>query len=61
MGLPDPDREEGTGPPDIVVVDKQKKEAMVIAIAVLSDINIRKKKYEKLDKYQGLKEELERT
>ena len=35
--------------------------AVVIAIAVPSEGNIKKKKYEKLEKYQGLKEELERT
>ena len=30
-------------------------------IAVPSDSNMKKKEYEKLEKYQGLKEELERT
>ena len=29
-------------------------------VAVLSDGNIRKKEYEKLEKYHGLKEELEK-
>ena len=33
----------------------------MIDIAVPSDSNIKKKEYEKLEKYQGLKEELERT
>ena len=31
---------------------------MVIDIAVLSDSNIKKKEYEKLEMYQGLKKEL---
>ncbi|TWW57282.1 hypothetical protein D4764_07G0000010 [Takifugu flavidus] len=38
--------------PDIVVV--------VIDVAIPSDSNIRKKEHEKLEKYQGLKEEMER-
>uniref|UniRef100_A0A3P9CTW7 C2H2-type domain-containing protein n=1 Tax=Maylandia zebra TaxID=106582 RepID=A0A3P9CTW7_9CICH len=46
--------------PDIVVVDKQKKTAVVIDVAVPNDSNIRKKEHEKLEKYQGLREELER-
>ena len=55
------DRKVLANQPDIVVVDKQKKGAIVINIAVLSDSNIKKKEYEKLEKYQRLKEELERT
>ena len=47
--------------PGIVVVDKQKKEAVVIDVAVPSDNNIKQKEYEKLEKYQELKEELKRT
>ena len=46
--------------PDIVVIDKQKKDTVVTDIAVTRDSNIKKKEYEKL-KYQGLKEEPERT
>ena len=46
---------------DIVVIDKQKKESVVIDIAVPSDSNIKQKEYEKLEKYQELKEELQRT
>ncbi|XP_076747453.1 uncharacterized protein LOC143421715 [Maylandia zebra] len=46
--------------PDIVVVDKQKKTAVVIDVAVPNDSNIGKKEHEKLEKYQGLREELER-
>ena len=33
----------------------------MLDIAVPSDNNINKKEYEKLEKYPGLKEELERT
>lgn len=34
--------------PDIVVVDKQEKNAVVVDVAILSDGNIRKKKHERL-------------
>lgn len=47
--------------PDIVVVDKKQSRAVVVDIAIPSDGNIRKKEHEKLEKYQGLKEELERA
>uniref|UniRef100_A0A3B5PPD0 Reverse transcriptase domain-containing protein n=1 Tax=Xiphophorus maculatus TaxID=8083 RepID=A0A3B5PPD0_XIPMA len=47
--------------PDIVVVDKQQRKAVVIDVAIPSDCNIRKKEHEKLEKYQGLREELERA
>ncbi|KAF7666275.1 hypothetical protein LDENG_00113730, partial [Lucifuga dentata] len=47
--------------PDVVVVDKEQKRAVVIDVAVPADSNIRKKEHEKIEKYQGLKEELERT
>ncbi|XP_026569414.1 C2 domain-containing protein 2 [Pseudonaja textilis] len=43
--------------PDMIV-DKDQKSAVVIDTAVPSDSNIRKKQCEKLEKYQGLKEEL---
>ena len=46
--------------PDIVVVDKHRKRAAVIDVAIPSDSNIRKKEHEKLEKYQGLKEQLEK-
>ncbi len=46
--------------PDIVLIDKQQKKAVVIDVAIPSDSNIRKKEHEKLEKYQGLKEELEK-
>ena len=54
------DRQVLANQPDVVVVDKDQKTAVVIDVAVPSDSNIRKKEYEKLEKYQGLKEELER-
>ena len=56
VGLPDPDRQEGTGQPT-----RHCLEEAVVIDAVPSDSNIKKKEYEKLEKYQGLKEELERT
>ena len=46
--------------PDIVLINKQQKKAVVIDVAIPSDSNIRKKEHEKLKKYQGLKEELEK-
>lgn len=46
--------------PDIVVMDKQQKTVVVVDVAIPSDSNIRKKEQEKLEKYQGLKEELEK-
>ncbi|KAF7642936.1 hypothetical protein LDENG_00248050 [Lucifuga dentata] len=47
--------------PDMVVVDKEQKRAVVIDVTVPADSNIRKKEHQKMEKYQGLKEELERT
>ncbi|TWW74438.1 hypothetical protein D4764_14G0004410 [Takifugu flavidus] len=44
----------------IVVVDKHRKTVVVIDVAIASDSNIRKKEHEKLEKYQVLKEEMER-
>ncbi|XP_077138906.1 uncharacterized protein LOC143804564 [Ranitomeya variabilis] len=44
--------------PDIMIVDKDQKTAMIIDVSVPSDSNIRKKEYEKQEKYQGLKGEL---
>ena len=46
--------------PDIVVVDKERKRAVVIDVAIPADANIRKKEHEKVEKYQGLREQLER-
>ena len=44
--------------PDIAVVDEHQKTAVVVDVAIPSGGNIRKKEHEKLEKYQGLKEEL---
>ena len=46
--------------PDIVVVDKSDKRAIIIDIAVPNDCNIEKKEKEKVEKYQPLREELEK-
>ena len=60
MGLPDPDRQAGTGQSSRHCGNRQgPKTVVVIDVVVPSDSNIRKKEYEKLEKYQGLKEELE--
>ena len=45
--------------PDIVVVDKEQKRMVVIDLAIPADANIREKDNEKVEKYQGLKEQLE--
>ena len=47
--------------PDIVVVDKNTKYATIIDIAVPNDRNVNITELEKVDKYQPLQEELERT
>ena len=44
---------------DIVVVDKEQKRTVVIDVGIPADANIRKKEHEKIEKYQGLKEQLE--
>ena len=46
--------------PDIVLVNIQDKKGLVVNVTIPGDRNIRKKEHEKLEKYQGLKEELER-
>lgn len=45
--------------PDIVVVGKEQKRAVIIDVAILADSNIRKKEHEKAKKNQVLKEQLE--
>lgn len=58
--LPDPDRQIGNGQlSDTVEIDKEQKIAVVTDVAMTSDSNIWKKEYNKLEKYKGLKEELE--
>ncbi|KAK7886240.1 hypothetical protein WMY93_025861 [Mugilogobius chulae] len=47
--------------PDIVVVDKEQRRPVVVDVAIPSDGNIRRKEHEKLEKYQGLREELEKA
>ena len=44
--------------PDIVIVDKKNKKALIIDIAVPHDRNICEKEKEKIDKYQDLKLEI---
>lgn len=46
--------------PDTEVMAKQRKKAKVTDAAITSDSNIRKNKNEKLEKYQCLREELEK-
>lgn len=43
--------------PDIILVDKQRKSAVVIDVAILNES---KEKHAKLEKHQGLREELEK-
>ena len=45
--------------PDIVVVDKHQRTAVVVDLAIPSVSNIGRKEHEKFEKYQGLKEVLE--
>ncbi|TWW78201.1 hypothetical protein D4764_11G0003220 [Takifugu flavidus] len=46
--------------PNIVVVDKHQKTVVVTDVARASDSNFGNKEHKKLEKYQGLKEEIER-
>jgi len=43
---------------DLVVVNKLQKKAVAIDVAFLSDSNMKKKEHEKLEKYQGMKEDI---
>ncbi|XP_060796653.1 spermatogenesis-associated protein 16-like [Neoarius graeffei] len=45
--------------PDTVVVDKEQKSVIVKDVGIPVDNNIRQKEHEKIEKYQGLKEQLE--
>ena len=45
---------------DIMVADKLQKKAVVTDVAISSDGNIKKKENKKLEKYQGLNEEVEK-
>lgn len=44
----------------MVVIDKIQKSALVIDITIANNSNIKKKRYEKLEKYQRQKEELKK-
>ena len=46
--------------PDNPEVDKQDKKAVAVDVIILNNSNIRKKEEKKLEKYNGLKEKLER-
>ena len=46
--------------PDIVVVDKKKKEVKLIDIAIPGDSRVKDKEQEKIEKYEQLKEEIAR-
>ena len=46
--------------PDIVIIDKIKKEVKIIDIAVPVDSRVKEKEGEKIEKYENLKEEIER-
>ena len=50
-----PDEEIEHRRPDIVVIDKEKREFKIIDIAVLGDQNIKVKELEKITKYQDLR------
>ena len=54
------DRLIGARRPDIVVVDKTRKEATIIDISIPADRNIMDKEKEKIMKYQDLKTEIKR-
>ena len=44
--------------PDIVVVEKKKKECKIIEIAVPNDVRVGNKEQEKVEKYQDLRREI---
>jgi len=46
--------------PDIVVVDKDNKRALLIEIAVPADARVEEKEQEKVDRYQDLAREIKR-
>ncbi|XP_063599183.1 uncharacterized protein LOC134775554 [Penaeus indicus] len=54
------DREIEARRPDIVVVDKQKREVKIIDIAIPGDVRVCEKEIEKIDKYKPLKDEIAR-
>ena len=46
--------------PDVIVIHKEKKEALIVDIAVPVDTRIAEKELEKVEKYQDLKREIKR-
>ena len=46
--------------PDIVVVDKVKKETMIINVEIPGDTRVRDKEREKIEKYSLLKDKIAR-
>ena len=46
--------------PDAIVIQKEKKEALIVDIAVPADKRIAEKELEKVEKYQDLKREIKR-
>ena len=46
--------------PDVIVIHKKKKEALIVDIAVPADMRIAEKVVEKVEKYQDLKREIKR-
>ena len=46
--------------PDIVVVDKQRREVKIIDVAIPGDVRVCEKELEKIDKYKPLKDEIAR-
>ena len=46
--------------PDIVVVDKQRREVNIIDVAIPGDVRVCEKELEKIDKYKALKDEIAR-
>ena len=46
--------------PDIVFVDKEKREVKIIDVAIPGDVRVNEKELEKIDKYKPLKDEIAR-
>ena len=46
--------------PDVIIIHKEKKEALIVDIAVPADTRIAEKELEKVEKYQDLKREIKR-
>jgi len=46
--------------PDLVLVDKEKRETLLIDVAIPGDLRVKEKEMEKIEKYQDLRIELEK-